>query len=128
MPNLSELMKKKSIEPTNVGFKVKPIFWEVGEPDFLAQFFASITEYLEPSGHGTKFPLMAKLYQGKLSADETALALEELNRIKASIKPVNKTEAAGFDYIATKLHEALEFASNKQRELTITSNSKLLNK
>ncbi len=57
-----------------------------GNRDFLKAFFSTISGNLEPEGWGTRFPLMRKLYQGKLSSKKSKAALSELKIIKNELK------------------------------------------
>ena len=62
-----------------LGLHVGEVTWRVGSPDLLHEFFATISERLEPLGWGTRFPaLLNDLYQGELAPDHVETALSEL--------------------------------------------------
>lgn len=73
-----------------IGIKFGQITDEVGSIDFLYCFFSTITVNLEPSGWGSRFPIiMKKLYSGKLPSTEAEAALLELRTIKSELSKIN---------------------------------------
>jgi hypothetical protein len=72
-----------------VGFVVGGVAHEVGSPDFLNGFFATISHYLEPNGWGTEYPeLMIHLYQGALGASKAQKVLRDLQAIREQLKGI----------------------------------------
>lgn len=60
---------------------------EIGTPDFLNAFFATISKNLEPNGWGSRFPaLLNSLYQGRLSKENVRQAQGELAVIRAELR------------------------------------------
>lgn len=70
-----------------VGIRVGGIIDELGAASFLHAFFSTISHRLEPSGWGTRFPmLMNKLYQGRLSGVDAGEAIAELRRARDELR------------------------------------------
>ena len=64
-----------------VGIRVGGVIDELGAGSFLQAFFSTISHRLEPSGWGTRFPLlMNRLYQGHLAAADAEAAVAELRQ------------------------------------------------
>lgn len=81
-----------------VDLYVKNSMWTVGEDWFLDSFFSTIAYQLEVEGWGTRFPaLMKELYAGRLPAERTGAALEELATIRSELGRL-EPQARVFDY------------------------------
>ncbi|HEN8798627.1 TPA: hypothetical protein U8251_001185 [Pseudomonas putida] len=73
-----------------IGIKFGQITDEVGSIDFLYCFFSTIAVNLEPSGWGSRFPIIMKnLYSGRLPSTEAEAALLELKTIKSELSRIN---------------------------------------
>jgi hypothetical protein len=55
--------------------------WPVGSGALLGAFFDTVASRLEDTRRGSKYPLTAKLYQGKLQPADTGAAIAELTDI-----------------------------------------------
>jgi 2,3-bisphosphoglycerate-dependent phosphoglycerate mutase len=81
-----------------VDLYVKNSMWTVGEDWFLDSFFSTIAYQLEVEGWGMRFPaLMKELYAGRLPAERTGAALEELATIRSELGRL-EPQARVFDY------------------------------
>jgi 2,3-bisphosphoglycerate-dependent phosphoglycerate mutase len=70
-----------------VGLKLGSITDEVGSSQFLHAFFSTVSGNLEPSGWGTRFPvLLNKLYQEGLPQADARAALDELGLIEEELR------------------------------------------
>lgn len=70
-----------------VGMRVRSNVWPVGTGDFFHAFFSTISARLEPDGWGMRFPsVMGELYRGKLSSEDAAAALAELDQIREELR------------------------------------------
>ncbi len=79
--------------PMPVGIKVGSITDEIGAPSFVQAFFSTVSVHCEPNGWGSRFPhLMKELYQGRLSVDSAAAALEELNEAKIQLSTLSPSK------------------------------------
>lgn len=73
-----------------VGIRPGQITDEIGSVGFLYCFFSTIAVNLEPSGWGSRFPLiMGNLYKGELSSTEANAALIELRTIELELSQIN---------------------------------------
>lgn len=69
-----------------VGIKVGAGVDLLGDDAFVWAFFSTIAGHLEPDGWGTCFPTaMGALNEGELSAEQVALARDELRRIRRKL-------------------------------------------
>ncbi|MBI1313959.1 hypothetical protein GC176_21910 [bacterium] len=70
-----------------VGIRVGGIIDELGAPSFLHSFFSTISHRLEPSGWGTRFPiLMNHVYQGQLTGADAGAAVVELRQARDELR------------------------------------------
>jgi hypothetical protein len=63
-----------------VGIKVGSIKDEIGAPSFLHSFFSTISAHCDSGRWGSRFPLLFRLCEGRLSSQEAAGALVELRQ------------------------------------------------
>ncbi|GGY21205.1 immunity 70 family protein [Paludibacterium paludis] len=76
-----------------VGLKLGSITDEIGSDDFFHSFFSTISGNLESAGWGSRFPvLLNKLYQGELSQEWAADALDELEAIRKMFSELPVTD------------------------------------
>jgi hypothetical protein len=76
-----------------VGIKVGAGVRLLGDGAFVTAFFCTIAGNLEPSGWGTRFPIvMGPLYEGRVPAERVSLARRELGEISAELSslPVDR--------------------------------------
>jgi 2,3-bisphosphoglycerate-dependent phosphoglycerate mutase len=60
--------------------------WPLAEPAVLHALFATANAHLEPSGWGSRYPLlMTDLYQGELAAADADAALTELRDLRLNL-------------------------------------------
>ena len=77
-----------SYPPKHMGISIEVgnVSDEIGSASFFHAFCSTISAHLEPDGWGSRFPLLLRhLYQGELSAEHAARALDELRRARAEL-------------------------------------------
>jgi hypothetical protein len=78
-----------------VGIKVGAGVRLLGDGAFVTALFCTIAGNLEPSGWGTRFPIvMGPLYEGRVPAERVSLARRELGEISAEL-----SESSGQDAV-----------------------------
>ena len=81
-----------------VGITVDGITDEIGHSSLLHAFFSTISAKCEPDGWGTRFPhIMNELYQGKLSHENSNLAMRELRAARKILDDASPSEVV-WDY------------------------------
>lgn len=73
-----------------IGIKLGQITDEIGSSEFLHCFFSTIAVNLEPTGWGSRFPVIMKsLYSGKLPSSDAEAALSELRSIRSELSKIS---------------------------------------
>lgn len=69
-----------------IGIQLGSITDEVGTSEFFYAFFSTVSGNLEPSGWGSRFPiLLNRLYAGELTQSDAGEALRELSQISSEL-------------------------------------------
>lgn len=75
----------------SVGLKTGYSYYQIGRGDYLESFFSTVAYYLENKKWGSTYPaIMKQLYGGELSYRDAETAIDELNKIRESLKNLNK--------------------------------------